>query len=232
MMFTVPLDIHSLLRTMAGAQWIAAYPQPLPCFCPGCPRGALCLVRSDTNEQPLTLAFRVRGFLHFQRQGYGRSNGLRFSCFSGGRLSSFRTAFSVHADSVMCAFAAAILTRTMVKRQVQNTMISRVAHSGARRRKEREKTCKDKAGNLKSLPRAGNPHGSCPRNRHIRGTCPQSADFWTQAVSLFYENPRSSGVNPWRQWRHPVAALSANVGYGDISYLFGASMSQSHSTWL
>ena len=71
-MFAVPLDIHSLLRTMAGAQWIAAYPQPLPCFCPGCPRGALCLVRSDTNEQPLTLAFRVRGFLHFQRQGYGR----------------------------------------------------------------------------------------------------------------------------------------------------------------
>ena len=67
-MFAVPLDIHSLLRTMAGAQWIAAYPQPLPCFCPRCPRGALCLVRSDTNEQPLTLAFRVRGFLHFQRQ--------------------------------------------------------------------------------------------------------------------------------------------------------------------
>ena len=122
-MFAVPLDIHSLLRTMAGAQWIAAYPQPLPCFCPGCPRGALCLVRSDTNEQPLTLAFRVRGFLHFQRQGYGRSNGFFASCGSG-------------ADPT----------------------ILRVAHSGERRRKERGKTCKDKAGNLKSRPRAGNPH--------------------------------------------------------------------------
>jgi hypothetical protein len=36
-LFAVPLDIRSLLRTMAGAQWIATYPQTLPCFCPALP---------------------------------------------------------------------------------------------------------------------------------------------------------------------------------------------------